>query len=170
MPTKFEAPMCEAKSECEGWKLKGSHLTYTRKSGEHAFYVSAYAIAPEGYKMTEENAPHEMGFLTPYMGGQKTEMYWAGMTPDSGETGKAVELYNTTILAEIPYKEMLEIENMDEKDARLTYETYWKKTDFSIKSKRGKSMMHSSAWRPLMPASKKDAKMLEWKLKGNTKL
>ena len=59
---------------------------------------------------------------------------------------------------------------MDEKDARLTYETYWKKTDFSIKSKRGKSMMHSSAWRPLMPASKKDAKMLEWKLKGNTKL
>jgi hypothetical protein len=101
--------MCEAKSECEGWKLKGSHLTYTRKSGEHAFYVSAYAIAPEGYKMTEENAPHEMGFLTPYMGGQKTEMYWAGMTPDSGETGKAVELYNTTILAEIPYKELLEI-------------------------------------------------------------
>merc|ERR1712028_237901 len=55
----------------------------------------------------------------------------------------------------------LEIENMDEKDSRLTYETYWKKTDFSVKSKRGKSMMHSSAWRPLMPASKKDANKLQ---------
>ena len=65
---------------------------------------------------------------------------------------------------------MMETENLDPKDSRLTYESFWTKTDFSIKKKRGSSMMHSSAWRPLMPESKKDAKMLEWKLKGSTKL
>ena len=43
MPTKFEAPMCDAGTDCEGWKLKGAHLTYTRKDGTHAFYVSAWA-------------------------------------------------------------------------------------------------------------------------------
>merc|ERR1711957_286173 len=78
--------------------------------------------------------------------------------------GKSVDLYNTTILADIPFKQMMETENLDPKDSRLTYESFWTKTDFSIKKKRGSSMMHSSAWRPLMPKSKKDAKMLECKL------
>merc|ERR1712086_857315 len=172
MPTKFEAPMCEAGTECEGWKVKGAHLTYTRKSGEHSFYVSAWAMAPEGYKLTKDNGPHEIGFVMPYAAGSKVEGYWAGMSAPKENTGAidVEEYYSTTSLVEMSYKDYMESEDLADDDTRITYDTFWKKTDFSIKQKKGKSTMHSSAYRLLAPEAKKDKDLLTLKLKGETKL
>jgi hypothetical protein len=70
----------------------------------------------------------------------------------------------------MPYKDFMESEDLADDDARITYDTFWKKTDFSIKQKKGKSTMHSSAYRLLAPEAKKDKDLLTLKLKGETKL